>query len=110
MTTPEEKAQIVAEFSVAKLDVKPGDVVIVRAPADWDVEARGQFAEGLWSWARDVMPDVAWVVLPHGADPSVVHTMTPDEIANAGAGDWPHEGRGGVVAGTKDDSAAESGG
>lgn len=100
----QEKAQIVVEFAVAKLDVKPGDVVVVKTTG-LGMEDQRYVGEALVGWAEHEKVDLHFLVVPDNFNIGVVHTMTPEEIAKAGAGDWPHERRSGVVAGMTDDSA-----
>lgn len=94
MTEDEAMARVetVVEFVVAKLDVKPGDVVVLKAPADWGSEEIRRMAEALYCWPEsDLGVKINWLILPNELDPSIVHTMTPEELEKAGAGDWPHE-------------------
>jgi hypothetical protein len=90
--TTEEKAASICEFAVAKLDVKPGDVVVVKIPADQSWEVQRHFSESLDYWATVRGLGFHFLVVSADADiPTVVHTLTPEEIDKAGAGGWPHE-------------------
>jgi len=89
--TAEETAAQIGEFTVARLDVKPGDVVIVRS--DLDVEEQRQVNEALAWWSQNNDLGIKFLCLHSSFDLSLVHTMTEEELKKAGAGGWPHEGQ-----------------
>jgi len=88
MTTEETAAQI-AEFTVAKLDVKPGDVVVVKCNEPPLVMKELSDALSVWADAREL--GLHFLVVHDSFDLNIVHTLTPEEVDKAGAGGWPHE-------------------
>jgi hypothetical protein len=93
MTTEETAAQI-GEFTVAKLDVKPGDVVVVKIPTGSFMEEVQALNKYLADWAQSRGLNLHFLVVLADTDiAATVHTMTPEELEKAGAGGWPHEGQ-----------------
>lgn len=91
--TTEEKAAEIGEFTVAKLDVKPGDVVVVRITSEYWEELK-VFNQALDAWSESKGLGLHFLVISSTADvQATVHTMTPEELEKAGAGGWPHEGQ-----------------
>lgn len=99
MTTPQEaaaQAAQIAEFTVARLGVKPGDVVVVKVKDDGrvpkvDADEMAWLQKVLSDWAEARRLAIHFLVVPDSFDFSIVHTLTTEEVEKAGAGGWPHE-------------------
>ena len=89
MTTEETAAQI-CEFAVAKLDVKPGDVVAVKGKG-LDPESMYYVQQGLDDFVATRDLSFTFLVVHDTFDMTVIHTLTPEEVEAAGVGGWPHE-------------------
>jgi hypothetical protein len=98
----EEKATEIAEWVILK--ALPGDLIIVRPPQGWYAEECARLREGLQVWGNERGLSLHWLVLPPGSDIGTLHTMTDEELARAGAGDFPGHGIPGALA---DDSLRE---
>jgi hypothetical protein len=75
----EELAEDVAMFGeiiIGKLDVSPGDVVVVRAPESWGIEAHRQYMEALSAWSNERELGLHWLVMPASTDLAVLHPDT----------------------------------
>lgn len=83
-TTP---ATMIAEYTVGRLHLEPGDVLVVRCPDDFTPEMCREIADVV-GWHLDQAglsnPVLAVTV---GFD---LATLTQDDIDRAGAGGWPH--------------------
>jgi hypothetical protein len=83
-----ETAANICEFAVAKLDVKPGDVVVVKC--DEGVDSMPWLQNALSDWSEGQGLNLHFLVVSPTSDLSIVHTMTPEEVEKAGAGNPAH--------------------
>lgn len=89
--TTEETAANICEFAVARLDVEPGDVVVVRVKDAYDDDCT-VYRDFLNLWKDQEGLDLHFLVLPDDVDiTTIIHSLTPEEVEKAGAGGWPHE-------------------
>jgi hypothetical protein len=94
-----ERARLaeVGEFAVARLRLKPGDVLVVKGgPGRPTEEETAQVHETVTSILRDAGLDNQVMVTSSDVGLDVLtqnelHALDEEDIARAGAGGWPHE-------------------